>query len=825
MTTDLLSAALLRTKLYRPPLPTDWVPRQRLLDQLRRQQQRPLTLVSAPAGFGKSTLISAWLEQCEWRSAWLSLDEGDDDLATFLSYVVTALRTVFPEFGTATGALLNTVSAPPLSVIVSSFSNDLTEIDEPFLLALDDYHVIHNPAIHDLLSRLLNNPPPAFHLALAGRRDPPLPIASLRAQAAVSEIRSSDLRFTVTEALAFLHQTLGPQIDEGQAALLNHKTEGWVAGLRLAALSTSHQRAENRVAVDTTDIYLMDYLASEVLAQQPVDLQEFLIKTSILERLHGSLCEAVVQGSEPAAPGQTYLTRLEELNLFITPLDDRREWFRYHPLFRQLLQHQLERRYPRSEIATLHRLASRWLAAHDLLEEAVQHALLAGEAASAAQIVAQRRYTLMNQDDWRRLEVLLHTLPPAIVETEPELLLAKAWLAYNQFKLLQMPAVIDRAETLIAQQALAPAVKQALQGEIAFFRCYQAYWANDLAGIQSNSQQALNDLPLDGWFARLLSRLFLASAHHMLGDPACAASILSAGFAEAQTNGPYLVRSFLIKGFIHWYAGDLQAITDAADRVLALSEQQHHSQTVNWAHYFKGIVYYHRNQLAEAEQHLSAVVLDRYHTHMQCLMHGAIALAFTYQAQQQPARAQAVAEMITAFVHETGNTTLLPVLHAFQASLVLKQDRLADASQWAAQAQPPMLGLSPHFFAHEPVWPRVQLALDMPASRLAAAEPLARLGAFAESRHHTHVLLEVLLDQALLYETQGQHPAVLAALERALELAQPGGFTRLFLERGAAMQALLHQVLDRGVAPHFVAQILAAFAPPNRSSRVSRSSR
>jgi LuxR family maltose regulon positive regulatory protein len=815
MTAELHFPALIRTKLYRPPLPADWVPRPLLLERLQQQRQRPLTLVSAPAGFGKSTLLSAWLERCDWRSAWLSLDDGDNDLGDFLSYIVAAVQTLFPEFGTDTQALLDAVTMPPLPVIVGSLSNDLDEIDEPFLLVLDDYHVIHHLAIHDLLSRLLSNPPRALHLVLAARHDPPLPITSLRARAAISEIRSSDLRFTLTEALAFLRQTLDPQIDESRAALFNQKTEGWAAGLRLVTLSAWHKDSAAKLAtLDSNDAVLMDYFASEVLAQQPAALQEFLIKTSILDRLYGSLCEAVAQASDLAVSGQTYLAWLEELNLFITPLDDRREWFRYHPLFRQLLQHQLERRYQYDEIAELHRRASRWFAAHDLLEEAVQHALLADDTASATQIVAQHRHVLMNQDDWRRLEALLQVLPPGVVESQPDLLVARAWSAHNQYKLLQVPTVIDQAETLIAQQALAPAVQRALQGEVEFFRAYQCFWSNDLPSVQVHMQRALEWLPVEWWYARALVRLYLVNAYNMLGDPANAAAALANGLDEAQANGPYLMRSLITTCFGYWLAGDLQGVADAANQMLVLGQQHDYPQTANWAHYFRGIVHYQRNNLAEAEQDLSAVVLDRYRTHLQCLVHSAIALALTYQAQQQPAQALTMADMLPAFLYETGNTILLPTIHAFRADLALRQERRAEASQWAAQAQPAALSLMPFFFAHHLVWPRVLLALNTPASRAAAAEQLARRREFAESRHHTHVLIEVLALQAVLLETQGDRSAALAALARAIGLAQPGGFIRLFVDLGSTMPALLRELRDQGVAPYFVAQILAAFAAP-----------
>jgi LuxR family maltose regulon positive regulatory protein len=274
------------------------------------------------------------------------------------------------------------------------------------------------------------------------------------------------------------------------------------------------------------------------------------------------------------------------------------------------------------------------------------------------------------------------------------------------------------------------------------------------------------------------------------------------------------MRTYMTTAFLHWYAGNLPAVADAADRVLALSEQHHYPQTINWARYFKGIVHYHRNQLAEAERELSAIALDHYQVHMQCLVQSAFALALTYQAQQQPDRARAVADMLPAFLYETDNTVLLSAVHAFQANLALQQGRLTEASQWAAQTPPAPLSIMPHFFAHQLVLPRIFLALDTPASRAAAAERLACLREFAETGHHTHVLIEVLAEQAVLFETQNDRSAALAALERAIELALPGGFVRFFVDHGDAMQTLLRQLRDREVAPHFVEQLLAAWAAP-----------
>jgi LuxR family maltose regulon positive regulatory protein len=320
---------LIRTKLHRPQITANLVARPWLLEWLSQHRRRPLTLVSASAGYGKTTLISSWLETIDSPSAWLSLDEYDDDLIVFLTYFIAAIQTIFPETGRQTQDLLNASTLPPVPVLTRSLSGELAQLTTPFILVLDDYHMIREAAIHDLLSQLLRHPSRAMHLVIITRGDPPLPIVKLRARGQMTEIRHQELRFKAAETTTFLQQ-MSVQADDIATASLTEKTEGWVTGLRLAALSLRHRGDISLLLKRMPENirYVTDYLLAEVLNQLAPATQDFLLKTSILDRMCGPLSDHVTELDEPECHGQAYLTWMLEQNLFITPLDAEHYWYR-----------------------------------------------------------------------------------------------------------------------------------------------------------------------------------------------------------------------------------------------------------------------------------------------------------------------------------------------------------------------------------------------------------------------------------------------------------------------------------------------------------------
>ena len=407
---------IIRTKLYRPPVTKDLVPRSHLLERLEYCRQRPLTLISAPAGYGKSTLASSWLEASDCPGAWVSLDEDENDLRLFLTYLVAAIQMLFPEAGQQIQALLNATELPPGKVLAHTLLNDLTQIEEPFILVLDDYHRIHEEAVHDLLEELLHHPPHSLHLVLITRRDPQLSLPALRAKGQVTEIRLQDLRFSTEETAVFLQRVLDMSLDDQTAEILGKKTEGWVTGLRLAALSLHHRSDGDRLLAELPEDnrYVEEYLVLEVFSQQPAAIQQYLLSTAILDRFCAPLCEAVCPGAEPKVcelSGEEFLTRLEQTNLFVISLDSQQQWFRYHHLFRKFLNYRVQELYSPDEMATFHTLASAWFAEQGLIDEALHHALKADDIPAAARLVAHHRHDLINREQWPRLERWLDLLP------------------------------------------------------------------------------------------------------------------------------------------------------------------------------------------------------------------------------------------------------------------------------------------------------------------------------------------------------------------------------------------------------------------------------
>ncbi|MCK4726465.1 MAG: hypothetical protein KAT29_11705, partial [Anaerolineales bacterium] len=419
---------LLKTKLHMPHLVGSFIPRPHLVEQLNRDLDRKLTLLSAPAGYGKTTLMAAWLRSCERPSAWLSLDKNDNDLVLFTSYLIAAIRTILPNACSDTLVLLRSLQTPTIEYLVGTLINEIDALTEPVLLAFDDYHFINDGAIQQLLARLITYQPPGLHLVIATRSDPRLPLPRLRADRQMFELRSEDLRFSAEEAEQFLMYATDGTIDYETTVAINQRTEGWVAGMQLAALSLQNrdQAAFLEGFRGDTNKFVLEYLVNEVLMGQPAEMQQFLLKTAILERFCADLCDAITEKH----PDQevTILEELKRANLFLIPLDEKGGWFRYHHLFQQMLLGKLISQKSPAEIADLHFRASEWLGHHGYIEEALYHALEANDVQSAVELIEDNSQNLLNRLERHTLERWLAMLPEEVVWVRPRLLIAQAWL-------------------------------------------------------------------------------------------------------------------------------------------------------------------------------------------------------------------------------------------------------------------------------------------------------------------------------------------------------------------------------------------------------------
>ncbi len=477
--------------MQRPRLSPDLVARPRLITRLNQGLDRKLTVISAQAGAGKTTLLAQWLEDCPQPSAWLSLDEHDNDLMVFVSYLCAAIQTVFPNACGEALELMKAIKAPPPRIITIALVNELEALhrgDEPlnqdhhsktgFILALDDYYTITEPTIHQFLSELIVYLPQGLHLALASRIDPPFPLARLRTRYEMTEVRTADLRLSSAETGSLLTFASGRELSKETIELFEKKTDGWAAGLRLAALSIRDLSDVTLFAQRFQEIsnpVIMDYLLSEVLSQQSPAYWEFLLQTSILERFNGELCDAILWqagNTTPASADLKYrssrsiLIELDATNLFLISLDQQAEWYRYHHLFRDLLLHRLRQQHSPEHIAALHKLASRWFEENGFIEEALTHAFLARDMDHAAAIVSRHRYGLMNRARWRRLDQYLHLFPPEYVDHTPGLLMLKAWLLYHHGHYSQLPPTLAKLEATLGLEALSPQAISHLKGEM-----------------------------------------------------------------------------------------------------------------------------------------------------------------------------------------------------------------------------------------------------------------------------------------------------------------------------------------------------------------------
>src|SRR5947209_7104040 len=521
----------LATKLHVPRPPLQLVRRPHLVERLQEAVERPLTLIAAPAGFGKTTLLSTWLEHTSLPTAWISLEHDDDDLTRFLSYMFTALARVHPGSGTSALALLqaSTLSPlPPIETALSVWINELATLPHEIALVLDDYHLITAQPIHRAITYLLDHLPPQLHLIIATRADPPLPLARLRARGHLTEIRAADLRFTAEETAAFLTRALGLELSDQDIATLEARTEGWIAGLQLAALSMQGRKDIPGFleAFTGSHRYIIDYLVEEVLARQSEPVQTFLLQTAILERLHGSLCEAVMgvmREPDREASGQAMLEQLEQANLFLVPLDDERRWYRYHQLFAEALRHRLQRKHP-TLVPELHRRASAWYEQQGLMRDAVHHALAATDFAQAARLIEQAFNALVRRGEIATLQRWATALPNELVRSTIELAVLQGWILFVSGKhdaaLMHLQDIertfgIDPVSDEPGEQQAMPDATEssdAIRGRIAALRASIALTQGDLPRTITLSRLALEYLPKES-MARAYVAWYLGKAH------------------------------------------------------------------------------------------------------------------------------------------------------------------------------------------------------------------------------------------------------------------------------------------------------------------------
>ena len=802
---------LLTTKLFAPPLRLNLVVREQLLERLSEGLRRKLTLVSAPAGFGKTTLVSAWVAACGRPAAWLSLDEGDNDPARFLAYLVAALQTVAPAIGAGVAAALQSPQPPPAEVLLTALLNEVAAAQHQLILVLDDYHLIESGAVDQALSFLVERLPPQLHLVIVTREDPPLPLARLRARDQLTELRVADLRFTRPEAAEFLNQAMSLDLSAEAIAALEARTEGWVTGLQLAALSLQ-RRADAASFIASfagSHHFVLDYLMEEVLHQQPERLQTFLLRTSILERMCGPLCEAVVR--EPAGAGQATLEQLERANLFLIPLDSERRWYRYHHLFADVLRQRLHQRIAASPadleggVAELHRRASIWYEEQGLEFEAFHHAAAAHDIDRAARLLEGEGMPLLFRGAVAPALSWLESLPAAELDARPAL-----WVLYGSALVFASQLAAVEPKLVAAEAAIGDAADDArardLVGHIAAIRATLAVVQHRAEEIIAQSRRALAHLRPDNLPVRTATTWAMGYAHQLLGERAAARAAYSEAIAISQAIGHSIITlmATMGQGLLEEAENQLDLAAETFRRAVELAGDPP-QPAVCEAQLGLARICYEWNDLEAAQRHgHQGLQLARQVETTDRVAACELFLARLRLALGDVAGAATLVARADRAVRRHGFSALLPEAVAAQVRLLLRQGELAAAERLArAHKLPRCLA-------------RVHLAQGDPAAALAALE-LAR--ALAEARGWPDERLRVLVLQALAFQAQGERGRAIQLIGEALALAEPGGFVRLFLDEGAPMAELLAQLQAAGGgSAAYLQRLLVAFRAPAAGS-------
>jgi LuxR family maltose regulon positive regulatory protein len=794
-----MAMPLLTTKLYIPTVRPELVSRPRLIERLNAGLHRKLTLISAPAGFGKTTLLSEWAAGCQRPVAWLSLDEGDSDPARFFTYLIAALQRVDPGIGQGAQAMMQSSQPPPPEVLLTALINDIAAASQPFILVFDDYHLITALPIHQLLAFLLGHQPPQIHLVIATREDPPLPLSRLRARGQTVEIRQADLRFTPEETADFLRRVTQADLLSADVAALQQRTEGWIAGLQLVALSIRGQDDVSRLVQSLTGShrYILDYLMDEVFQQQPADVQDFLLRTSILDRFTAALCDAVAERDD----SHKVLLALGQANLFIVPLDQSRQWYRYHRLFADLLRHRLHIALE-DQVPCLHQRASQWYEAEGFPADAVQHALAGSDWEQAVTLILDISETMLKRGEVVTLLGWFQALPDEVVLANPRLCYEYSWPLILSDQIDAAEPYLARAEQVALENEITP-----LLGEIAIAKAHIARARGDNAQVIELSEQALSLLPQDELSGRSIVAVNLGLAQWYRGRLAEAEQALLEAQRAGRGSGNEYVRwtAVLFLSRIQTARGQS---CQAAESYRQMIEKGGQLPIVGLAHYDLGRLSYEWNDLETAADHLQrGIEIVRRGGSVEFEAGGYAALAFIKQAQGDSAAAQAALQRADRLLEKPGISPS-PRLYtlASHVAVALGQGDL-DAASRVVERFPKLeeAGSFPDYLLLMLAQARVLLAQGQ---RAAAMEHLETLRAIASQAGWQSTVTQARALQALAAPTPEEAHAFLT---EALTLAEPEGYVRTFVDAGEPMAELLREAAARKVAPDYVKKLLRAF--------------
>ena len=808
---------VLATKLHIPPTRPTLVSRPRLIERLNAGHTSRLILLSAPAGSGKTTLLGQWIASSQHHFAWVSLDGGDNDQTIFWSHIIAALQMIRPGLGKAALAALQSRQQPSAEAILSTLINEIAEDQSPLTLVLDDFHAITAQPITHALLFFLENMPPHMHLVIAGRADPPWPLSRMRVKREIDELRANDLRFTSEEATLFLNDVMGLGLTEQNITWLDSHTEGWIAGLQMAALSMQGRDDISGFisSFSGSHRFILDYLIEEVLCRQTDDIKEFLLKTSVLERMTASLCNSVTGRDD----GQDVLRRLEQDNLFTIPLDDERRWYRYHHLFSSLLQNHLQQTKP-DLIQPLHSSASQWYSQNGLTAEAVSHAFAAGDMEEVARLLERDALQMIYHGQLATLIGWLDRLPPELMHTMPWLCVAKAWaLAYSGELHAATPLLHDAEEALDklpVGRGGKEVERDRIAGHIATIRSYAALFEGGAAPAAELARKALDCLPEHDLTTRGFAALILGVGQGLSGDLAKGTKTLkeAADISQAADDTVLTIMVLCDLAAYQIALGQLRESVATSRKALQLADEYSKQSgqrppAVGFTHSRLSRVLAEWNELEEALRHArEAIRLSEQWGQKDSLFIGYSCLASALEGTGDLDGAQEAAQETIRLSQSYPSSQAIS--RARDARLRLRRGEVKAASRWAEGAG--LSVLDEVTIENRPVYAAFAQILIAEERLDEALTLLTRMLEVLEASGALSYAIDTMTLIALVLQSQGNEKQALETLEHALALAEPEQYVRTFIGKGESMEKLLQMAAAQGVYPSYVNSLLQSLA-------------
>ena len=815
MTNDHAIIHIVPTKLSRPAVDARWVVRPRLLAALDGVLGRKLTLISAPAGYGKSTLVVQWLDRLSQPAAWLSLDEQDSDPDRFLRCLIASIRTLFPQFGSQIEPQLSSPTMPPPEFLADVLISDLNALEEALVLAFDDFHTVRSEPVRTMMARLVQYLPDHLHLVITTRADPPLPLAQWRVRNWLTEIRAADLRFFSKEAQAFFAPIDDKRLSTEAIERILARTEGWVAGLQLARLSLTD--ADNPDALARSFVgsnrMVVDYLIDEIVSRQTDEVKNFLTVTAMLKRFCAPLCDRLLDTRGDIPDSHRLIAFLEKENLFLVPLDQEGTWYRYHHLFQALLLRKMRSVLSKKHQTRIHRLAGEWFADREYIEDALRHLIAAGDIDAAATLVEKNMHSIIDQDLSRRsLGRWLNLFPKESERGRPGLLLAHGFLRIVRWDMAGTVQLLDQAESLLKDPACStPETRRlSLLGDIDVQRAQILCLQGDAENGLRHARQGLDAVPKQHRYSHTLAIVCTAGIMALCGQKDDALHLLDRALTEDCSEGsPNAAQLLLAKFVVFSYGADWDAVEESAKRIFEIhktSPQAHY--WLGYAHYFLGSAAYERNLPDAAADHFGRVEQMRYQVNTRLYHDALIGLMLAAWAKEDKETADRLAAAAHSFAIEAKDSFSVQISDSIQIRLaILSGKKPADTAPRKPTAD------STRFWLVSPSLTHAEYLVHRGNHRDCSAglESIEKGLQMARHHHNRRLELQFLAVQAVALKLAGRSHEALDLLERTLSLAEPSGLVRTFVDRGPHMAELLRALSERRPENLHAKSLLDAF--------------